>query len=77
MWHSKYDPEFSADSIVVSEKLSSVYRKVCEKENVYFMDASLYAEPSDEDQKYLNDMGHRLLAEAVLNKVYEIEKEAA
>lgn len=76
VWQSEYDPEFSADSIVVSEKLSSVYQKVCEKENVYFMDASLYAEPSEEDQEHLNDIGHRLLAEAVLNKVYEIEKKA-
>lgn len=56
--------------------MSDVYRKVCERENVYFMDASLYAEPSEEDQEHLNDVGHRLLAESVLNKVYEIEKKA-
>lgn len=76
VWHSEYDPEFSAESIIVSEKLSSVYQKVCANENVYFLDASLYAEPSEEDQEHLNDEGHKLLAQAVLNKVYEIEKKA-
>lgn len=77
IWHSEYDPEFSADSILVSNKLASVYQKVCTKENVYFMDASLYAEPSDEDQEHLNAEGHKLLAEAIVNKVYEIAKETA
>lgn len=27
-------------------------------------------------QEHLNDVGHRLLAEVMLNKVYEIEKKA-
>lgn len=76
VWHSEYDPEFSAESIVVSEKLSSVYHKICKNENVYFLDAAIYAKPSNEDHEHLNAEGHRSLAHAVLNKVYEIEKKA-
>lgn len=76
VWQGEYDPEFSVESVNVSEKLSSVYQKVCKKENVHFLDAAIYAKPSEEDQEHLNAEGHRLLSKAVLNKVYEIEKKA-
>lgn len=72
IWKSEFDAEFSAASIGVSKKLSGVLRKVSESENVYFLDASAYAKPSDTDQEHLNENGHRLLAEAIYQKVTEI-----
>lgn len=72
IWKSEFDAEFSAASIGVSKKLSGVLRKVSESENVYFLDASAYANPSDADQEHLNENGHRLLAEVIYQKVTEI-----
>ena len=72
VWKSEYDPEFSKDSVEVSKKLSGVLQKVSEKEKVYFLDASAYAEPSETDQEHIDENGHRLLAEAIYKKVSEI-----
>lgn len=48
--------------------------KVCENENIYFLDASSYANPSSADQEHLDKEGHRLLADAVFKKISEIEE---
>ncbi len=69
-----YDPEFSAASVSISKELAGVYKKVCESESIYFLDASSYAEPSRLDQEHLDEEGHRLLAEAVWKKISEIEE---
>lgn len=68
VWKSEYDPDFSTASVDVSKKLSGVLRTVSENENVYFLDASSYAEPSETDQEHLNENGHRSLAEAIYKK---------
>lgn len=72
VWESEYDPEFSPDSVKVSKGLADVYKRVSEKENTFFLDASVFAEPSGEDREHLNEEGHGLLAEAVYRKVREI-----
>ena len=74
VWKDEYDPEFSALSVATSKALADVYQKVCENENIYFLDASSYAEPSSIDQEHLDEEGHRLLADAIFNKIMEIEK---
>ena len=43
----------------------------------FFLDASAYAGPSSTDQEHLTEEGHRLLAEAVLQKIREIEAQIA
>ena len=48
-----------------------------QKQNIYFLDASSYAEPSSADQEHLDEEGHRLLADAVLKKISEIEENVA
>ncbi len=73
VWKDEYDPEFSALSVATSKALADVYQKVCENENIYFLDASSYAEPSSIDQEHLDEEGHRLLADAIFNKIMEIE----
>ena len=50
VWHSEYNTEFSANSIEVSDRLSAVYKKRYVKyQNIYFVNASAYAEPSKEN----------------------------
>ncbi|MDE7423003.1 MAG: arylesterase [Lachnospiraceae bacterium] len=76
VWKKDYDPEFSPVSVTVSKELAEVYKRVSEKENTYFLDASLYANPSNTDQEHLGEEGHSQLAEAVWNKIREIEIKA-
>ncbi|MDE6232456.1 MAG: SGNH/GDSL hydrolase family protein [Lachnospiraceae bacterium] len=72
VWENEYDPEFSPDSVKVSKGLADVYKRVSEKENTFFLDAAVFAEPSSADREHLNEEGHGLLAEAVYRKVREI-----
>ena len=72
VWQWEYDPEFSRESIKVNEGLASVYKKIADKQNVYYLDASLISKPSDEDQEHMNEEGHAALAEAVYDKIREI-----
>lgn len=77
VWKNDYDPDFSDLSVAISKELSDVYQNVCENENIYFLDASSYANPSNADQEHLDEEGHRLLADAVLIKIREIEENVA
>lgn len=74
IWKKEYDPEFSASSIEVNKELAGVYKRVAKKRDIYFLDASLYAKPSETDQEHLDVEGHHLLAEAVYKRVSEIIK---
>lgn len=76
VWKKEYDPEFSAASVEVSKGLADVYKRVSEKEGIYFLAASAYTNPSSADQEHLDEEGHRLLAEAILKKIGEIEENA-
>lgn len=76
VWKNDYDPEFSALSVSTSKELADVYKKVCENENIYFLDASIFANPSSTDQEHLDEEGHRLLAEAIYQIISEMEENA-
>ena len=71
VWQREYDPEFSKASIEVNEGLALVYRGIADKENIFYLDASSVAAPSDEDQEHMNEEGHAALAEAVYEKIIE------
>ena len=77
VWKKEYDPEFSPASIEVSKGLAGVYQRIARKEQADFLDASVYASPSSIDQEHLTEEGHRLLAGAILQKIREIEAQAA
>lgn len=72
VWQSGFDPEFSEKSVDVSLRLSEEYRKLSERADVFFLDASEYAQPSEADQEHMNEEGHRNFAEAVYRKIIEI-----
>lgn len=72
VWKKEFDPEFSVVSVSVSKELATVYKEIAEKENLYFLDAASYVVPSNVDQEHLDEDGHRLLAEAVYDKIIEM-----
>ena len=73
VWKPGYDPEFSEKSVAVSKHLAKVYRQIAEKENIAFLNAAAYAKPSADDQEHMDPENPRLLAEAIYQKVIEIE----
>lgn len=73
VWKEGYDPEFSRASVEVSKGLAEVYQRIAQREQIDFLDASAYAEPSSADQEHLTEEGHALLADAVFQKIREIE----
>ena len=73
VWKPGYDPEFSEKSVAVSKHLAKVYRQIAEKENIPFLNAAAYAKPSAADQEHMDPENHRMLAEAIYQKVIEIE----
>lgn len=73
VWQEGFDPEFSQSSITVSRSLPAVYHKIAEKNDIYFMAASQYAEPSKVDQEHLDEKGHAALANAIIRKINEVK----
>ena len=71
VWEPGFDPEFCKNSIQVSKELAEAYHRIAEAENVEFLDASRYADPSKRDQEHMTEEGHRNLAEAVYQIVRE------
>lgn len=69
VWEDGFDPEFSQASIAVSRSLPEVYRKIAEKNDVYFLAASQSAGPSKVDQEHLDEEGHAALANAIIHKI--------
>lgn len=56
----------------LSKLFAEVYKDVAEKNNCYFLDAALYAYPSDADGIHMTPEGHKKLAQAVSKEVREI-----
>ncbi len=72
MRHPVFSQLYSHDSIVASHRFANAYEQLAREEDVYFLDASLYAEPSDADGIHMAPEAHESLAEAVCNKIREI-----
>jgi len=60
------------DDIADSARLSDLYRIIAEKHRLHYLDAALYAEPSDIDGVHLGAEGHRALGAAIAEKIKEI-----
>ena len=69
VWKAEYDPEFDKESVAISKKLKSVYRKLAEEYGCAFLAASDVAAPSEVDQEHLNREGHAALADAIYGKI--------
>lgn len=69
VWEEGFDPEFDGRSVGVSKRLPEVYKKIANKWDIDFLQASSYAYPSDEDREHLNADGHKILATAIFDKL--------
>lgn len=69
VWEEGFDTEFNELSVERSKKLPKVYEKIARENNIDFLAASDYAEPSETDREHLNEEGHRRLAEGIIKKL--------
>lgn len=67
--HSPFQASFSPSAIEISRQLGTVIQTIAYDLGVDFLDASLYAAPSDKDSLHLSPEGHRALAEAFYRKL--------
>lgn len=64
-----YDEDFDGRSVIVSRGLKSAYYSAAQRHGCEFLAASDYASPSTADREHLDRNGHRILAEAIYNKI--------
>ena len=55
-----------------SRKFSAYFERMCDRNNVYFLDAAKYAKPSPTDNIHMEPESHAALAKAIAEKVREI-----
>ena len=70
-----FDPEFDEKSVEVSKKLAEEYHKVALLHHAAFLDASAFASPSTTDREHLDAAGHAALANAIYEKIIDMQKE--
>ena len=70
-----FDPEFDEKSVEVSKMLAEGYHKVALLHHAAFLDASAFASPSTTDREHLDAAGHAALANAIYEKVIDMQKE--
>ena len=62
-----FDSEFDDSSVETSENLHKVYNRIADENEIYYLKASGYANPSPQDREHLDENGHRKLAEGLLD----------
>ena len=72
VWEDGFDKEFSRESVTVSKQLADVYRNIALNRGISYLNASDIASPDNADREHLNEAGHSALAEAVYQKLSEI-----
>ena len=72
VWKPEKDPEFDKHSIEVSHELKSIYEAIAARRGLHFLAASDVASPSSVDDEHFDEEGHKLFAQAVLNKIKEM-----
>ena len=72
VWQPDKDPEFDKHSIEVSHELKAVYETIAARRGLHFLAASDVASPSSVDDEHFDEEGHKLFAQAVLNKIKEM-----
>lgn len=69
---SSFGGEFNQRSIEVSKELAKEYEALAKQEGAEFLDGSLVTRVGEVDGLHLDEEGHRLLAEAVYEKIQKI-----
>lgn len=73
VWRPDKDPEFDRTSIATSKLLKAEYQRLALERGTAFLAASDLARASDIDEEHLTAEGHRALAEAVYEKLTEMD----
>lgn len=71
---SPYYEIFGLEAIEKSKQLGPEYEKLAKKYNCFYLDAANYAIADDKDAIHLDEKAHASLAEAIYQKIKEIEK---
>lgn len=71
---SPYCETFGPEAIEKSKQLAPEYEKLAKKYNCFYFDAADYAVADDKDAIHLDEKGHASLAEAIYQKIKEIEE---
>lgn len=67
VWEEEFDTEFSRHSVETSKKLHNVYKRIADENEILYLKASGYANPSETDREHLDEVGHQKLADALLH----------
>lgn len=65
IWQDNFDPDFDRESLDVSKKLASEYKKLATAERCLFLNTAEFAYPSEADQEHMTPEGHKNLAAAL------------
>lgn len=71
-YHETFDGMFGHQAAEKSSGFGEQFKKAADETGCHFLDASLYADPCEEDGVHLNPEGHAALAKALYEKVTEI-----
>lgn len=69
VWKNEFDPEFDANSVLVSRQLKKVYQDIAKRYQIEFLAASDYAQFSIVDMEHMDEEGNRKLADAIYEKL--------
>ena len=58
------------------KRFPAIYKSVCDSRNIYYMDSNEFIETSIKDCIHIDDENSKKLADAIYNKIKEIEKGA-
>lgn len=72
VWKPEKDPEFDIASVQTYRQLKEVYRSIAQLLGVGFLAASDISEPSLVDDEHLTAEGHEKLAQAIYEKLAEM-----
>lgn len=72
VWEEGYDLEFDENSVAVSKALPKVYADIANRRGIDFLAASDYACADDADREHLGVVGHRHLANAIIEKLEDM-----
>ena len=67
VWREDKDPKFNKHSVAVSKELKDTYRTLAKARGIRFMAASDFVSPSPVDSEHMDEVGHRIFADAVYN----------
>ncbi len=71
VWRPEKDPEFSKQSIITSQELKNVYRRIAQKRGTGFLAASDYVKASTIDDEHMDANSHKHFAEVVYKALFD------